>query len=322
MYNADQKKQFILNYTKTDSIRKACVALFNALEPMEESWGADISTVDEAKARTAMESVVGIRADTIAFRPRILREYAMWCLTSGKPNACDALLKVKVNGDAKMRKHTVKSPKHLQSYLDAICDPESKLTVDMATRCYCWLAYAGMEEEDILRLTKENVHFENMVVTYNGKDYPLYREALKSVQACATMKYFMFEHPTYAPQNGAVRRDRAPGNQLVRGFRVELTGTTIRASLSRLAREAERAGKTDIRLSHFRLWLSGLFYRVYEDEVTGIEDPRVLFFRFTQEYTKDKEFKLDSGRNTKAAKQRAIANEYYRDYQRWKTTLL
>lgn len=322
MYNADQKKQFILNYTKTDSIRKACVTLFNALEPMEESWGADISTVDEAKARTAMESVVGIRADTIAWRPRILREYARWCLKERKPGSCDALLKVEVSGDAKMRKHTVKNPRHLQSYLDAICDPESKLTVDMATRCYCWLAYAGMEEEDILRLTKENVDFQNMVVTYNGKDYPLYREALKSVQACATMKYFMFEHPILSSQNGIIQRDRAPGDQLVRGFRVELTGTTIRASLSRLAREAERAGKTDIRLSHYRLWLSGLFYRVYEAEVADIEDPRILFFRFIQEYTRDKEFKLDSGRNTKTAKQRSIANEYYRDYQRWKTTLL
>ena len=108
----------------------------------------------------------------------------------------------------------------------------------------------------------------------------------------------------------------------MRGFRVELTGTTIRASLSRLAREAERAGKTDIRLSHYRIWLSGLFYRVYEAEIAGIENPRILFFRFIQEYTRDKEFKLDSGRNTKAAKQRSIANEYYRDYQRWKTTLL
>ena len=322
MYNADQKKEFILNYSKKDSTRKACVTLFNALERMEESWGADISTVDEAKARTAMESVVGIRADTIAWRPNVLREYARWCLAQGKPNACDALLKVEVKGDVKMRKHTVKNPRHLQSYLDAICDPESKLTVDMATRCYCWLAYAGLEEEDILRLTKENVDFQNMVVTYNGKDYPLYREALKSVQACATMTYFMFEHPVFSSQGGTVQRDRAPGDQLVRGFRVELTGTTIRASLSRLAREAERAGKTDIRLSHYRLWLSGLFYRVYEDEVAGIEDPRVIFFRFVQEYTKGIVYKLDTGRNTQTTKRQSIAGAYYRDYQRWKTTLL
>jgi len=322
VYNADQKKQFILNYTKTDSTRKACVALFNALEPMEESWGADISTVGANSAKEAIENVVGMRMDSITQRLAILRKYAQWCLDNNKEGACGDLLIIHIDGEAKMRKQTVKNPKELQSYLDAICDPESKLTVDMATRCYCWLAYAGMEEEDILRLTKENVDFENMVVTYNGKDYPLYREALKSVQACATMKYFMFEHPTYAPQNGAVRRDRAPGNQLVRGFRVELTEATMRASLSRLAREAERAGKTDIRLSHYRIWLSGLFYRVYEAEIAGIENPRVLFFRFAQEHTKDKEFKLDSGRNTKTAKQRAIASKYYCDYQRWKTTLL
>ena len=322
MYNADQKKQFIKQYTDKEKVEKACVALFNALEASEESWDADISTVDANRAKVAIENVVGMRMDSITQRVAILRKYAQWCLDNNKEGACGDLLIIHIDGEAKMRKQTVKNPKELQSYLDAICDPESKLTVDMATRCYCWLAYAGMEEEDILRLTKENVHFENMVVTYNGKDYPLYREALKSVQACATMTYFMFEHPILSSQNGIIQRDRAPGDQLVRGFRVELTGTTIRASLSRLAREAERAGKTDIRLSHYRLWLSGLFYRVYEAEVADIEDPRILFFRFIQEYTRDKEFKLDSGRNTKAAKQRSIANEYYRDYQRWKTTLL
>lgn len=84
MYNADQKKQFIKQYTEKESIEKACVALFNALEAAEESWGADISTVDANRAKAAIENVVGMRMDSITQRVAILREYAKWCLKQGE----------------------------------------------------------------------------------------------------------------------------------------------------------------------------------------------------------------------------------------------
>ena len=320
MYNADQKKQFIRQYTEKESIEKACVALFNALEAAEESWGADISTVDANRAKAAIENVVGMRMDSITQRVAILREYAKWCLKQGKPNACDALLKVEVSGDAKMRKHTVKNPKHLQSYLDTLCDPESEQKVDNVIRCYFWLAYAGLSEEDALRVDSKDVDLTRMVITLDNRQYILPRESVAAITNCATLKYFRFDHPNYAA-TGPVNRDRAPGDKILRGVRSEPTADIIRSIVSRAARVAARSNKTDLRLSYFRVWLSGLFYRIYEDDVAGIIDAHTAFIHYVEEEERRKDPKLDMTDKAQRTRILHVANTYFRDYKRWKAML-
>ena len=320
MYNADQKKQFILNYTKTDSTRKACVALFNALEPMEESWGADISTVGANSAKEAIENVVGMRMDSITQRLAILRKYAQWCLDNNKEGARGDLLIVKIDSEAKMRKQTVKNPKHLQAYLNAICSPESEQKADNVIRCYFWLAYAGLDEEDALRVNSKDVDLARMIITLDGREYVLPRESRAAISNCKTLKSFRFDHPNYTA-NSPVERNRAAGEKILRGVRSEPTSNVIRSVASRAARIAERNNKTDLRLSYFRVWLSGLFYRIYEDDVAGIIDVHAAFVSYAEEEERRKNPELDMTDKAQRTKVLHVANTYFRDYKRWKATL-
>ena len=73
--------------------------------------------------------------------------------------------------------------------------------------------------------------------------------------------------------------------------------------------------KTDLKLSYFRVWISGLFYRMYERERAGMP---VDFSAAAAQFMEGKTYKLDRGRNTPEAKKRQLTRDYLEDYERWK----
>ena len=56
---------------------------------------------------------------------------------------------------------------------------------------------------------------------------------------------------------------------------------------------------------------------MHERELAGYG---VDFTAAADEYMAGKEYKLDSGRNTRDAKKRRVINDYNEDYERWKLT--
>ena len=78
-------------------------------------------------------------------------------------------------------------------------------------------------------------------------------------------------------------------------------------------KEALDKGKTDLRLSYFKVWISGLFYRMFMDELSGIK-PDFLPF------VKD----IDSAKGTKNRLNdlKNRAKYYYEDYLCWKDSLI
>ena len=75
------------------------------------------------------------------------------------------------------------------------------------------------------------------------------------------------------------------------------------------------AGHTDLKLSYYRVWISGVFFRAFENEQMGIEPD---FSTVVSQQVEGKTYKLDSGRNTQDAKKRQLVHDYLEDYQRWK----
>ena len=175
-----------------------------------------------------------------------------------------------------------------------------------------------MEEEAILRVKCSDVDFENMVIHLDGQEFEIYRQAIPAFKNAATLTEFVYKHPNYPPDKKVIR-NRAPGNTLIRGIRSTTSALALRVELSRRSKKFVEDGSTDKQLSHYRVWLSGLFYRMHQRELAGIP---VDFSGEASKFMEGKTYKLDTGRNTPEAKKRAVVNDYVQDYERWKAAFL
>lgn len=312
MYNEELKTKFVRGYTNSISTAEVCQTIFNAFEQYEVEWDADLCTRSAEELQPVVDNLVGFRARSKWMRLIILKDYVKWCIGMKVPGACDGMLKIETVGLEKVKHQTVASPLHLQRYLDSICEPESEETTDNIYRCFYWLAYGGVAEEDILSIKCSDVDLNNMVVRYNDTEVPIYREALPAFKNCVKLTQFVYKHPNY---DKLVYKDRADGDTLVRGIRSAPSIKAMRVELSRRSKAKMDEGKTDLKLSYFRVWISGLFYRMYERERAGMP---VDFSAAAAQFMEGKTYKLDRGRNTPEAKKRQLTRDYLEDYERWK----
>ena len=258
-----------------------------------------------------VESIAGLRARSRFNKIIMLKDYVKWCIEiENVPDACDGMLNLKPLGIDQIRHRSVASPLHLQKYLDMCFAAESIKSIDNIYRCYYWLAYAGVRDSDIIQIKCTDVDLRNMVVNYNGTEYPIYRESIEAFRNCVELKKFAYNHPNYT---SVVFAPRVDSDLLLRGIRSNPTVNAIREELSRRSNKYET--QTGIRLSYFRAWLSGIFYRAYEDELAGGEPN---FEYVVADKMKGKTYKLASGGNKIDAKKRKMIRDFQEDYQRWK----
>lgn len=321
MYNAELKERFVSAYSKDESKRKSLYVMFEALGKCETKMEKDLCQMNEEELSQALPEVIGYRYKSKSTRSSSLRAYVRWCVDNHIDGATLAIMNVDFGsvGLDKMRRQSVANPQHLQRYLDSIFEKESEETVDVVYRCYFWLAYMGvMREEDALSIDVSDVDFEDMAIHLNGRDYPFYREAIPSIKKCATLKSFRYIHPKYNP----TVKERAPGTRLLRGYK-EIPSLRIFRNII-CKKEKDRKFLTagiegdrslDLSLSFDRVWLSGRFFSMLENERSGM---RADFTYLAEEFMEGKEYNLSSGRNTIEAKKRWIANDYLRDYEQWK----
>ena len=318
MYNDIIKTKFIKQYTTKIKMREACINTFNVFEPHETKWNADLCTQGTDVLQPIVNDALGMRASSKRLRLSILTDYVKWCIDNQIPGACDGMLHVTTTGVEKMKKQMVTSPLHLQVYLNQVCEPESRETTDNIYRCYYWLAYAGISEEDILKVKISDVDFVYMVVKYNGKEYPIYREAIPALRNCVNLTQFVYNHPNYAA-NKTVYKTRVDGDTLIRGVRSLPTIESMRVELSRRSKKCLDSGKTNLKLSYYRVWLSGLFYRTYERELAGLP---IDFLDAAEEFMNGKTYKLEKTRNTLTTIRNKISRDFLQDYENWKLTLI
>lgn len=320
MYNKEQKMRFIASYTSSVGRKTDCIALFNKLERYEEEWQADICTREANEVEPIVNKELGLRARASESRVSILKAYVKWCLENNIPGANEGMLDLKYDGIWKVKRGMVRDPEHLQEYLNILFYPVSKNTMDNVFRAFCWLAYAGCAEEDILNLTSDNIDFSSMIVRVEKEsgveEFPIYKEAVDALKSCVESTSFLFIHPNYTSD---IERDRVVSKQLLRGVKTETSASRIRIGISKRNRVVVEDGKTELKLSYYKIWLSGIFYRTYLLEKTGVEPN---FMELAGKFMSGKNYKLDSGRNTIEAKQRAIAKDYLNDYYRWKIAFM
>lgn len=321
MYNTEIKTRFITEVITSASRRNLVTVMFNALEPHEKAWGADICTRNKEELQPVVSELVGFRTKSQRARMSALKAYVRWCIQNQIEGACDELFLIDELGLDKLKRQMVANPQHLQRYLNCICDAESEETVGCIYRCFYWLAYGGMQEEDVFDVVESDVNLEDMVVRHGGNEYPIYREAIPAFKNCVNLRQFRYKHANYSADK-VVFKERASGNMLLRGISESKSIKAVRVEMSRRAKNPKFMSITDkddksldLKLSFYRVWLSGLFYRTYEAERAGMPAD---FLAAAEQFMEGKTYKLDSGRNLIGAKQRQLASDYLEDYNRWK----
>lgn len=311
MYQEEQKIRFIRSYTKSISTANVATGIFNRLEPYEQMWQADLCTKQAEDLQPVIDEIIGVRQKSRWHILTILKEYTRWCIAMKIPGACDGMLHIEVSGLDKVRRQMVSSPLHLQMYLDQVFDAEDQETIDNIYRCYYWMAYGGIQEEDTILIRQEDVDLSHLMIRYQNTSAPIYREAIPAFQNAMSLNSFLYKHPNYSH---TIRRDRVPGTTLMRGVKSTTKIMTIRSSLSHRSAEATKKQRTELQLSFHRVWMSGLFYRMYERERAGVP---VDFSEAAVSFMGGRTYTL-SGREKIEHIQNRIEREYMEDYQRWK----
>lgn len=311
MYNNELKARFIKDYTQSINTANVATTVFTAMEPFEEAWQADLCTKSAEELQPVIDKVVALRFRSQWMSLNILKEYVKWCMAMRVPGACDGMLSITAAGLDKVKHQMVSSPFHLQQYLDAVFSKEEDEMLDNLYRCYYWMAYGGVQDEDVLSIKTSDVNFDEMCIQYGDTSVPIYRESLPAFHNAVELKSFLYRHPNYAKP---IRRDRVPGDTLIRGYRVITQTNNLRSNMSHLSADAIKQGKTELQLSFYRVWMSGLFYRMYERERAGLP---VDFTGVAAELMSGKTY-IIKGRTKIEHRQRQRGRDYMEDYQRWK----
>lgn len=314
MYNEELKTKFISSYTQSPNTANVAATVFTAMEPFEEAWQADLCTKSADELQSVIDKAVGLRVRSQWMSLLILKEYVRWCIAMRVPGACDGMLHINAAGLDKIRKQMVSSPFHLQQYLDAVFSKEEDEMLDNLYRCYYWMAYGGVRDDDVLSIKVSDVDFSEMCIHYGDTSIPIYREALPAFRNAVELTSFLYRHPNYAKP---IRRDRVPGDTLIRGYRVITQTSNLRSNMSHLSADAIKKGKTELQLSFYRVWMSGLFYRMYERERAGMPIDSTDFTSVAADLMADKTYVI-KGRTKIEHRQRQRGRGYMEDYQRWK----
>lgn len=301
LYNTERKMQFI---TEARSGTNFGCSVFNTTQPYEEDTKQDVCEFSVEILQSIVDKCFGVRARTVDTVIGFLRAYVEWCREHGYSTS-DAIFNVKNDTSEKIRSSMVSSPKHLEMILDAVFEPVDRETVDCIYRCYLWMAFAGLEDVDAVKVKISEIDFDAMLIEHNGRSFNIYREAVPAFRAACNATEFTYIHPKY----GEVIRERHVGDNLMRGIRSESVKVeTARSSVGKKLRES------GYEITYGKIRLSGVFYEAYESERMGVP---ANFNGLVEEKLARMNHKYN-GKYTRSKQAYAIRQDLLTDYKRWK----
>ena len=314
MYNEEQKRAFIDETIVNESSRTAAENIFMTIAQYEEQWGMDIAAKPASELDSVLDEVCGIRTRSRYSKLSIIANYRKWCMARHIPGAHGDTPNVGDIGNSKIKSSLVRNPAHLQQYLDLAFDKEEEQTQDNVYRCFFWMAYGGMSEGAIHSLLTSDVNFNVLEASHGEETAILYRQGLKSITNCVRLTAFLYKNEAYV-NKGAIWRNRSPGNLLLRGIRASCSIDNFRTQLSRKLKAVKERGISVDPLTYSRVWLSGVFYRIYEAEQAGIEPDFIQIAIHSP--SGQKVIAGESKADPKTALTN-IAKDFRTDYNRWK----
>ena len=314
MYNEEQKLRYINETAASEAVARRAKNIFRAAAPFEEEWGADLCTRTPEELKPFLDKALGLRTRSRYSQLSMIRSYMRWCKETGADGAKEFPSWYATDDDTEsVRLLIVRSPEHLQQYMNKAFDKEDDKTQDNAYRAFLWLAYGGMTEECAYEVTCKEVFFDYMEVRRGDETAILYRQGLAAMRNCVTLQEFYYRNGHYVNSDG-IWRNRVPGDRILRGIRADQPLQNFRTQVSRRIRQSKNVEGSQS-LSYSRVWLAGSFYRLYEREQAGIEPD------FTAAAADSLAGRNALKKKTESERRAALADAariFKNDYTRWK----
>lgn len=310
MYRAPVKDQFLRECYVTEESRVDARYTLDRVAPYEKRLETDISAIGGDALQDIVSHISNARGIHFALDLCVLKNYVRWCLVKRIPGTCADILAIQFSDVEKYKRNVVDNPVQLQVYLDQVFSPESDETIDVIYRSYFWLAFSGIDEEDAVKISADQLNLDRMqIMLDSGRVFPIYVEALPAFHKAISLNAFVYRNPNYKNNKAAIK-DRVDGNLLLRGIKKKdnkeiSTVKNYRSAIIKKTKLAEDAGKTTKCLSYSRVYLCGIFFRAYCDEVNGL---KVRFYR---------QAAIDC-KSTNEESALRLARRYDEEYRLWK----
>ncbi len=327
MYNEQVKLAFIEKYTTSEQTKKLLRYIFDGTQDVEEKCGMDFYTMNVEQAQEAFNHVSGTRVNGASSILVILKSYIRWCVANGYP-ASQAVQELRINVYDKLRDSYVASPQHLKRALDEAFPKPEKNEIEYIYRSFLWLGFMGLQASEAIQVTADYLNFDTLHLRFPGREdsYPIYPEAIPDLKKAIELKNF--EEPR---GKDGVKKTRAAGKEILRGkvskrTLEEVVELTFRPTISRAFKAAldqyESQGikvpvDLSLRLSFKHVYMSGIFYRTYEQERMGIPprfDAIVL-----QERRNAKKEQVFTRNYTERKYLNTLIGNMEQDYNNWKS---
>lgn len=337
MLNRVQKADFIDERYGTASLstRKFASSVLTAMHPYELDWGTDFSEQPADVLQKAVNDIIGIRQQSGEHVLKVLQEYVRWRKEIEPDSTGDGIFDVYIDTVNKMRERMVSSPLHLQRIMDDVFDKTRENSSDCVYRAFLWMGFSGIRADDTICVTSDEVDLQLMEIRHNGETYPIYRESVPVFIRVCTLTEFT-DHKMIRGKSTPCVTERAPGNTIMRmsenflsrqGSRDPLR-STIRPRLARKLSDAQRRNdernpneklNLNYDISFDRVYLSGVFYRMYEAERAGAvpDFTEQAEMQIRSRKANGKTYKESPHNNERKVVLR-IARELAADYEAWK----
>lgn len=270
MFNESLKLQFIRDTRSGNDVS----SLFISAKPYEEKFGKDLCAFTKDELQEFANNGIGVMESTKRSRLNLIKQYSEWCATHGVPGVCQISNSINTSDTSRIKDCMVANPAHLNMILDAAFRDVDRHTIDNVYRCFIWMAFFGIPQHDALSVFGRDVDFDRMEICCAGERFPIYRESVQVLRDCAELSQFRYEHDRSSMDGKFSWRDRADGQELLRGYTTENNLDSI-SFLFRKAINAARLKQNSVKfaipkLSYMHVLASGRFYRMREREMMGI----------------------------------------------------
>lgn len=269
MYNEEWKNKFIESSGYKESTKDSIRFTLEKAGKYEKEFDTDMSSMSDEQLGYVIDNIYGVSKSSFKSIKAYINSYIEWCIKNvdcARDSGTSSLSPGK-SAFAKFKTQMVMSPKHLQSILDCVFDPEEMGTYDNLYRLYFWCAFSGIPEKDLPNLTGKNFSLETQTIIYDGKEHIIYRESIPSIKNSINLSEFVYYHPNYTKP---ITRARVDEDSVFRGIKNGLNLSTFKPMVSKRVTESINDKRNTVRLSYAKIQKSGMFYRVYEDELIGI----------------------------------------------------
>jgi len=312
MYNEERKLQFIQE-EKAESTHETAKSIFNKFERTEELEDMDLCEFPYEVLQNVIDSKFAVYTKTSADSMiAVVKSYITWCKRKGYPvsDAINNIVTFDPSRKKSLKPLMVGSPEELRDLLDKAFDLPDEGTNDSIYRCFLWMAYSGLKNNEAIEVKSKDVDLLAMEIHYNGKHYPIYRQAVKDFKIARDSDKFRYKHPNY-DESISIYKDRVESEYLLRS--PKSAKPTVNTAMWGVR---DHALKANIEIRYSSIFMSGIYYRAFETDCRGMGTPSL------GGYIREQILKLEEKDTYSPLREARIKRDVEKGYQAWKNLFI